>query len=315
MARFRKIIANDLRSNDALAELFIEAVTKNWWPNTNPDVLEFFCLAEKALGSHHSIVVQCMMPKVRLPPEQRRFESRHGRAMLVIDAGTIIRSDCDEIKNCPLPYGTKLRLLLPYINGYALRHRTREVCMGGSLRKFMGMLGIGWDGPRGKEVVRQLEALAACQITIHAWLADQRVTKAGRISNTFRFWRKRDHRGTTVWQPSMTLTTEYYESLQDHQVPISMHHLHQLTHSARRMDIYTFLSYRTQRLNGNRPAAIRVATIHELFGREILAKHHFCARLRQDLKAIYKIHPFNVEIEGDMLILRKSRLPVNPLTR
>ena len=393
MARFRSITVDHLRSNHALEELYIEAVMKGWWPNTNPDALEFFCLAEKALhddnrgtagklfhflvkhkatkgitnsqemraqqrvnssardslveraadaapsnkpatrvvvasttlvdapasemalGSLHSVVVQCMMPQARLPPGQRRWESRHGRTMLVIDAGTLIASEYGEIKTCPLPYGTKLRLILPYINGYAVRHRTREICLGGSLRKFMGMLGIGVDGPRGKELVRQLEALAACQITVHTWLADERVTKAGRVSNTFRFWKKRDHRGATLWQPSLTLSTEYYESLQQHQVPINMEHLRQLTHSARRMDIYTFLSYRIERVPQRGRVAIPCDALHNLFGRDILAKHHFRARLRQDLKAICKIHQFEVELDRDVLILRKSRLPVKVLPK
>ena len=394
MSRFREITPEDLRSNEALSLLYIEAVSKKWWRNTNPDVLEFFSLAEKALqddkhgtpgrlfhdlvkrkeheritqtqedralermngvardslreraadatpsdktatrvvvpsttlvvpsasemalGSHHAVVVQCVMPQARLPPGQRRYESQHGRAMLVMDAGTMIDPNrYGEIKRCPLPYGTKLRLLLPYINGYAVRHRTREICMGGSLRKFMALLGIGVDGPRGKELVSQLEALAACQITVHAWLGDQRVTRAGRVADTVTFWMKRDHRQAMVWQPSMTLSREYYESLQEHQVPINMQHLQQLTHSARRMDIYTFISYRTERVNGRGRVAIPCDAMHAIFGRRILEKHHFRARLREDLKAICKIHPFNVSLEGDMLILRKSRLPVKALPR
>ena len=38
-----------LRDDDRLFELYIEAVRRKFWPNTPNDVLEFWCLAEKAL--------------------------------------------------------------------------------------------------------------------------------------------------------------------------------------------------------------------------------------------------------------------------
>ena len=49
-ASFGAIAAADLASDERLAELFVEAVARGWWGNGNRAVLEFWCLAEKALA-------------------------------------------------------------------------------------------------------------------------------------------------------------------------------------------------------------------------------------------------------------------------
>ena len=47
---FDKITPRDLLDNDRLAEHYIEAVRRKIWPNSPRDVLEFWCMAEKALA-------------------------------------------------------------------------------------------------------------------------------------------------------------------------------------------------------------------------------------------------------------------------
>ena len=46
---FGAIAAADLASDERLAALFVEAVARGFWGNGNRAVLEFWCLAEKAL--------------------------------------------------------------------------------------------------------------------------------------------------------------------------------------------------------------------------------------------------------------------------
>ena len=44
------IIRDDLEDPERLAELYIHAVRQNFWPNSERDLLNFFCLAEKAMN-------------------------------------------------------------------------------------------------------------------------------------------------------------------------------------------------------------------------------------------------------------------------
>ena len=394
MSRFRNITANDLQTDETLRHLYVEAVSRGWWPNTNPAALDFLSLAEKALeddtfgtpgrlfqalvkskytgritnsqevraqrrfnspardrlveraaetlprnqsaippenpafgdghpsgldthfGVHHSIMMQCAMPQHPLPPTQRQYEAKHGRALLEIQAGSLADPNSPgKTKKCPIPYGSRPRIILPYINGYSALHKTREIDMGKSLRRFMESLGIGVDGRRALQIVSQVEALAAAQITLHEWQDDTVTSRVGRIADGITFWLKRDQRQALVWQPTMLLSAEYYDSLQNHQAPINMEHLGRLTRSPRRMDLYAWLSYRAPRIRKGESVVIACSALHRIFGHSLQDPQDFRRRLREDLTAIYRIHPFRMSLRGDMLILGKSRPPVQLLPK
>ena len=167
------------------------------------------------------------------------------------------------------------------------------------------------QGRRGRsktvaQIAVQVEALATAQITLFEWHDDVSTTRVARVADEISFWLERDHRQALVWQPSMTLSQEYYDTLQHHQVPINMDHMLRLTHSPRRMDLYVWLSYRTARIPRGRRVDIRIDDLKAIFGTTISDKHDFRRRFRQDLEVILKIRPFNVTLKGDMLVLRKS---------
>ena len=388
MSGFGNISKQDLRSNETLGALFVTAAVNTWWPNSNPAMLEFCCLAEKALeddtqgtpgrlfhalvkrgdgsrvtnaqevramsrfpgcerdrlvciveerlgattptnrasqpalfdrngslGGMHSIMVQCVMPQQR--PPDRHHVSRHGLAVLEMQAGSLADPGrVGHVRQLPLPYGSRARLILPYINGYGTRHRTREIDLGESLRKFMERLGIDVNGREAHAVVEQVEALAATQITLHEWgEGGARTTYTG-ISDSMTFWVKRDQNQAVVWKSSMTLSDKYYEALVGRSVPINMDHLLRLTKSPRRMDLYTWLAYKCARLPKRRRVAIACADLQATFSPEgISGSKNFHRKLLGDLKAICAIHPFRVHIEGDMLVLQASTPPVTRLPK
>ena len=45
-----RIEAGDLRDNDRLGELYVQAVARRYWPNSAAAMLEFAALAEKGLA-------------------------------------------------------------------------------------------------------------------------------------------------------------------------------------------------------------------------------------------------------------------------
>ena len=45
-----RIEAGDLRDNDRLGELYVQAAARRYWPNSAAAMLEFAALAEKALA-------------------------------------------------------------------------------------------------------------------------------------------------------------------------------------------------------------------------------------------------------------------------
>ena len=119
---------------------------------------------------HHSIMMMCFLPQKRLPADQRHYVVRHGLAALRIEAGTLIDpAEVGTFRPFPVPFGSRARLILPYINGYALRHQTRTVDLGRSLRAFMTHLGLSFDGRRGHQIMEQVQSLAAAHLVLGLW--------------------------------------------------------------------------------------------------------------------------------------------------
>ncbi len=390
-ARLRFIETADLRDDERLGDLFVEAVARGFWANGNPAVLEFWCLAEKALqddrlgtpgrlfhalvragdtsrvtdgqeiralrrmpgdarealalrasaqartrppppgarapdpgirdeelfggiGFHHSVMMMCFLPQKRLPPGQREYVQRHGRAALAVEAGSLANpDDVGEIRRCAVPYGSRARLIVPYVNAYAVRHRSREIDLGPSLRQFLARLGFSFDGRRGKAVAEQVEAVAAAQFVLGEWRDDRTVTRHGRVAERVTFWMDRDQARRLVWEPSMWLSPGYFEALAERPVPVDMGHLAKLARSPRRMDLYAWLSYRTARIAKGRKVHVHAEALRPVFGPDIATPRLFRQRLRQDLEAVARVYPdFRVRVEGDLVVLERSRPPVKP---
>src|SRR3954469_14783612 len=67
-----------------------------------------------------------------------------------------------------VPFGAIARLILIYLQSEALRTGSRDVELGGSLRAFLGRLGIPVGGKTIKLVREQAERISRCRLTFHA---------------------------------------------------------------------------------------------------------------------------------------------------
>ena len=379
------ITAADLRDDERLSLLYFEAVRRKFWPNNVTAVLEFWCLAEKALyevkrgspgklfyflvkaknmrfitdaieqqamrrmtssdrhtlvdragrliglatpyseethytlfgdkpdvGYNHSVMMQCFLPQKRLPDDQRDYQVSHGRASLLIEAGRLANPEkMHEFIQCGLPFGSRARLIIPYINAYAVIRKTREIDLGKNLWCFMEKIGSPINVYNGKMVVEQIQALAAAQFILGEWSEAGATTQFGRFAEEVSFWIERDKNQHLLWSQSMLLSKRYYDALQGRHVPIDMNHLVKLTRSERRMDLYSWFSYRLPTIQKGKVVHIPLRDIRPIFAPDNNSPKLFKQRLAQDLKAVAKIYPdFRVEVVGDMLVLQKSPPPV-----
>ena len=380
---FDKITGSDLADDDRLSLLYAEAVRRKFWPNTARDVLEFWCLAEKALsddkhgtpgklfyslirakvsrfvtdtheqramarihsaerqalvdqaggvdgspapspdeiedalvgrdvGFYHAIMMQCFLPQKALPNGRREWQVRHGRASMLVESGrVVIPEKTHEFRHCDVPAGTKPRLILPYIMGYAVSHKTREIDMGKSLRRFMKNIGMPVTGRNGKILAREVENVAAANFYLGTWSEEGGTTRFARVAKELSFWVERNNEQLSIWRPEMVLSAEFYDAIQHHRVPVDMSHLLQLSKSPRRMDLYCWLSYRPPRISSNNPTPIALRHLQPIFAPDIVDPYLFKQRLKDDLKAIFNVYDgFNVQLRKDALWLVNSSPPV-----
>ena len=273
---------------------------------------------EGNVGFLPAAAVMCFFPQRQLPPGVYDWQMSHGECELLIEGGRISkRGEPRNFRHCSVPFGYLARLLFTYISGQAIKTQSRSVELGHSMTQFMKRLGIAVDGRSGKKLVTAVEDIAAASFYLGYWDQDGSThTKFARVANRTSFWQMpKDENQVTLWTPEMIISSDFYEQLQEHRVPIDLDHLSRLTRSPRRMDLYTWLSYRTHAIREGRRDAIPVRYLQPVFAPDVQSLRLFKQRLKLDLVAIGKIYPrFRAEVVEDALVLQRSPPPVPPAT-
>lgn len=268
-------------------------------------------LIGRDIGFLPSPMVQCFLPQKRLPGNARTWEIHHGNTSLVVEAGRIgSPSKSNLFEDRDVPFGFRPRLILPYIVGYAVHHKTPKIDMGRSLRKFCEKMGLSWSGRNGADITRAVEDIAASSIMLGFWGEHATRTIYSRVAREVSFWIERNDPGYGLWQPEMVLSEDFFLGLQDYRVPIDMNHLMRLRRSPRRMDLYVWLSYRVKLIRPYHPVKIPYVTLRSLFAPNITDIKNFKRKLKQDLQVICAIHPFKIEMTTSHLLIHRSQLPI-----
>lgn len=270
-------------------------------------------LAGRDIGFLPSPMVQCFLPQKRLPSNVRRWEIHHGNTSLRVEAGSIgSPSERNLFEDRDVPFGFRPRLILPYIVGYAVQHKTPQIDMGRSLRKFCEKMGLSWSGRNGADITRAVEDIAASSIMLGFWGEHATRTIYSRVAKEVSFWIERNDPGYGLWQPEMVLSEDFFLGLQDYRVPIDMNHLMRLRRSPRRMDLYVWLSYRVRHIRPYYPVKIPYAALRSLFAPDIKHSRDFKTKLRQDLQVICSVHSFKIEMTTSHLLIHRSQPPIIP---
>src|SRR4051812_23528161 len=80
----------------------------------------------------------CLTSLPHRDPGVRTWERKNGRCSLLVEAGRI--SEGGRWLECGLPFGSKARLILLYMQTMAIRDQSRFIELGGSLHEWMKRL-------------------------------------------------------------------------------------------------------------------------------------------------------------------------------
>ena len=295
---------------EAIVQWVGDTATESTDPTTREETSASL-LVDRNIGFLPAAAVQCFFPQKRLPDGVREWTVSHGNTTLEVSAGRIaVRDNPQEMRTANVPHGRLARILFVYVIGQAVKTQSPTIEMGTSLRNFMTRLGIAIDGRAGKKLTEAVEDLAAASFILGQWGDGIVRTKYARVVDEISFWLEPDDGQRTFWTPELTLSDKFYEQVQAHHVPIDMDHLAQLR-SPRRMDLYTFLGYRTGLISRRRAIRVPLPGLQPILAPDIADFKYFKQALQRDLKAIAQIYPhFNVEIQDNVLVLRWSPSPV-----
>jgi len=264
----------------------------------------------------HSVLCQVGMP--RRKQDERMFQRVSGSASILLEAGKLW--DGKTWRDQPLPYGVRPRLAMIHVSSEAVRTQSRTVDIGNSTHDFLKRLGVATSG-RGYALFRtQMNALAACRLTLGYSVSGQAVTIDAKPFRRFEAWLSPSDRQTSLWPGELELSEEFYTTLTSHAVPLDYRAIAALKHSALALDIYSWLAHRLHRTS---KAGVRVswANMKDQFGQEYRELRDFKREFKKALRQVWGAYPDArlEEIDGGLVLhqspppIRKSQISVKTI--
>jgi hypothetical protein len=189
-----------------------------------------------------------------------------------------------------LPYGSYPRLSLAWLSTEGVRARSREIELGPTFSSFMYKLGLTpVSGKRGttSRLRNQLHRLFST--TIRCSLSDEDEGHAAGVGYTIAhnhqlWWSPRDPHQQPLWNSVVVLSSEFYDELVAHAVPIDLRALKALKSS-----LYSWLTYRMSYLR--RPCLIPWEALQTQFGADYGRPRDFKRKFLAHLADVLHVYP------------------------
>jgi hypothetical protein len=262
----------------------------------------------------HACMCQVGLPRRRTA--EKSFERQSGHISMLLEAGRLWNGT--EWVEQPLPYGTTPRLVMVHVSSEAIRTRNRSIEIGDSVRQFLTTLGIPTTGgERGGYTVlrKQMEALAACRLTLGMHAEGRVVTVDAKPIKRFEAWLTTQGTQKTLWPGVLELSQDFYDTLLNHAVPLDYRALAALKHSALALDVYTWLAHRLCRVRKPDGEKLSWENLRNQFGQEYSDPKNFKKEFRNVLHQVAVVYPdARVEEVPGGLTLYPSRPPLSRTT-
>jgi hypothetical protein len=221
---------------------------------------------DNELAFQHSVFCQTSLPYRNPGDDVRLWQRSQGTTLLQIEAGHIYHPAQKTFVEVGLPWGAKPRLILAHLNGESLRQASPVIEIESSLSAFVKRIRGFQHGREIRFFKDQLARISngSFRFAVETPTGPEQ-TNAYIITN-FKLWPEKDERQRVLWPTEIRFSVEYFESLQQHAVPLNEADLAALAHSALAIDVYSWLAQRLHRINPNRPAFIQWPALKQQFG-------------------------------------------------
>ena len=240
---------------------------------------------------------QTALPHRKLPDDQV-WTLKTNYVRLMVEPGSVEIND--KVVRVGVPYGSRARLILLYLQSEAIRTNSREIELGRSLRIWLGKLGVPIGGKSMKDVRDQALRLSRCRMTFQITQGD----KVGFINQNLVDTAMFSSEGGSLLE-TVQLSERFFMELRRHPVPVQEGAIRALSNNSQALDVYCWLAYRLRVLSG--PTMITWAALMPQFGRSYCEKKEFRRRFVENLQMALAVYPdANVEIVRGGLKLQKS---------
>ena len=262
---------------------------------------------DNAVGFLYSGWCQAALPHRRLP-DAEGWQIQSERVTLVVEPG-MRPTTTGKPAPVGVPYGSRARLILIYLQSEAIRTKSREIELGGSLRAWLYRLGIPQGGKSIAAVREQAERLSLCRLTFRVQSGNSMGLVNQSIVDTALFLDNQDDRQPSLFLEKAKLSEGFYAQLQKHPVPLEESAIRAVSNNSQALDIYAWLAYRLHSLSA--PRSITWRALRPQFGASFGRLDNFRARFNENLRLALAVYPAaRVDIDEKGLILHPSRPPV-----
>jgi hypothetical protein len=230
-------------------------------------------------------LIQCSFPHAD-PGETPSFTRRNGWLELTLSATR---------RDTGLPYGVPARLLTIYCASEAVRTRSPEVYLGGSVHEFLRRLDVPITrGDRGslRVYANQLLRLIHCAVSIDENIRDAKgraglhIRQALFAEEARLWWDQADGVGQGS---TLVLSSVLFQSILERSAPLSTAAIRQLRKSPMDLDVYAWLVHRLYSLS--RPSPMTWAQLSGQFGHSYGEIRYFRRYFGDSLKRVLKVYP------------------------
>ena len=260
------------------------------------------------IGFLYSGWCQAALPHKKLS-DDAVWKVQTERVTLIVEPGRRNLTGQDT-EFCGVPYGSRARLILLYLQSEALRTNSRDIALGRSLHAWLGRLGIPIGGKSFKDVREQADRLSRCRLTFHVQQGGRAGLINQNIMDTAMFVEDTSVQGS-LFVDTARLSETFFEQLKKHPVPLEEAAIRAISNNSQALDIYCWLAYRLHVLPQTR--TVSWPALYGQFGASYKKLAHFKMRFADSLKiAVAVYRNADVELDSRGLIMRPSRPPVAP---
>ena len=262
---------------------------------------------DNGIGFVYSGWTQAALPHRRLNDDQT-WQIASDHVKLLIEPGRR-PNDLGEPTWVGVPYGSRARLIMLYLQTEALRTNSREIELGKSLRAWLTRLGISVGGKSLKDVREQAERISRCRLTFHIQSAGRAGLVNQNIMDTAMFVDGTDTSQGTLFLETARLSEVFFEQLRKHPVPLEEAAIRAINNNSMALDIYCWLAYRLHVLSG--PRQITWKALMGQFGNGYKEQFHFKPRFLENLSLALAVYPeAKVDVDERGLTLKPSKSPI-----
>ena len=260
------------------------------------------------VGFLYSGWAQAALPHKRLP-DNAPWQVTTERVTLIVQPGLRAVPEGEPV-SVGVPYGSRARLILLYLQSEALRTNSREIELGGSLHAWLRRLEIPIGGKSMRDVRDQAERLSRCRMTFTIRQGSRTGLVNQNLLDTSMFVEDDNAQGC-LFIETATLSELFFQQLKTHPVPIEETAVRQIANNSMALDVYCWLAYRLHALT--EPTPISWRALHQQFGRGVKRLDHFKDQFKETLALALAVYPdAEVEVHERGVTLRPSRPPVAP---